>query len=271
MAVVVVLIGACSGNGLQPNVQAQVASNQLGIGLGEQRVLIALIDLTTSQLVASPDVPVVATLRDRIGSPLGEYEGEFVWVVPDVRGLYAFTFDFPGPGTFQVTVNAGRLGETGPVGVIASENPSVIAVGEEAPLSVTRTVPEYPISDITSDPNPDPSFYEMTVAEAILAGPSVIVFGTPAWCTSQACGPMLDQVKALAVEFPRLNFVHVEIFEDIHVATERELVLVPSVGEWGLVSEPIIFVTDADGRVSSVFEGAASDSELRRAFEAVSG
>lgn len=253
------------------NVQARVASNQLGIGLGEQRVLIALIDLNTQAFVASPDVAVTATLRSDVGSPLGEYSGEFVWIVPGVRGLYSFRFDFPAAGTYQVTVDAGDLGVTGPVGVIASEDPRVVMPGEAAPLSVTRTIPEYELADITSDPNPEPSFYEMTVADAISSGPSVIVFGTPAWCTSQACGPMLDQVKALAAEFPGLHFVHVEVYDNIHVETFEELEFVPAVQEWGLVAEPVIFVTDASGVVSAAFEGAASDNELRAAFQAVSG
>lgn len=265
------VVAACSNNPGSANVQAQVASNQFGIGLGDQRVLVALIDLSTSQFVASPDVEVVATLRDSVGAPLGQYDGEFVWIVPDVRGLYAFNFNFPEAATYQVTVNAGSLGETGPVGVIASENPRVVGVGEEAPLSVTRTSHDHSLRDITSDPNPDPAFYELTVAEAVEAGPSVIVFGTPAWCASGACGPLLEQVKTLSGQFPGLNFVHVEIFEDIHVASRDELVPVPSVEEWGLVSEPIIFVTDRGGIVSASFEGAASDRELREAFAAVNG
>lgn len=251
------------------NAQAVVASSQGSVGVGGQRVLIAVVDVETAQSLAAPDVDVTATLRDRIGTPLGEYEGEFVWMVPDVRGLYVFNMDIPGPGTFQVTLE-GDVGELGPVGLVTVEDPQMVNIGEPALPSETRTVPGHDLTEITTDPEPDPSFYEMTVAEAVQSGPSVIVFATPAWCTTQACGPLLDQVKALSSEYPELNYVHVEIYENINAASFDELMVVPSVLDWGLPSEPWVFVTDANGVVTAAFEGVAQDSELAEAFADVS-
>jgi hypothetical protein len=259
------ILAACGGG---PSLSPMLASSPAGIGVGDQRVLIALIDIDTNQMAATPDAEVVATLRDRNGSPLGEYPGEFVWILPDVRGLYAFDLDIPGPGTYQVTL-AGSLGSLGPMGLVAMADPPVVGVGDPAPLSVTRTTSDHALGDITSDPDPDPRFYRMTVAEAVEDGPSVIVFATPAWCVSQACGPLLDQVKAMADVYPGLNFVHVEVYEDIHVTSFEELEYVPSVLEWGLVAEPWVFVTDSSGLVAGSFEGAVSDGELRRAFDRV--
>lgn len=249
---------------------AQIASANGSVGVGEQRVLIAIIDPTTDEYLAAPAVAVTATLRDRIGSPIGEYAGDFIWIVPEVRGLYAFHMDIPGPGTFQITVSSDVFNDAGPVGLVTVEDPGVVIVGDSAPLSETRTTAEHDISDITSDPNPDPKFYELSVADAVAGGPTAIVFGTPAWCTSQACGPLLDQVKALSTRFPDLNYVHVEVYEDIHVSSYEELTLVPSVVEWGLPAEPWVFVTDANGLVTDSFEGVASDTELTNAFASVS-
>ncbi len=232
--------------------------------------MVALTDFETGESLAAPDIEIVATLRDGIGSPLGEYQGEFFWLVPDVRGLYAFYMDIPGPGTFQITMDAGRLGQLGPLGLVTVADPLVVSPGDEAPRSETRTSADVDLVDLTSDPSPDPSFYELTVAEAVESGPTVIIFGTPAWCTSEACGPLLDQVKKLSAEFPSLSYVHVEVYENIQVSSFDELILVPSVADWSLPSEPWVFVTDADGVVFASFEGAASDDELARAFEAVS-
>jgi hypothetical protein len=169
-----------------------------------------------------------------------------------------------------VTIDAGPHGDVGPLGIVAVEDPPGPGVGDPAPLSETRTLADTPLEDLTSDPEPDPSFYEMSVAEAVRAGPTVIVFGTPVWCQSQACGPMLDQVKDLSSDFPGLNFVHVEIYENIHVERFEDLVTVPAVDEWELVSEPWVYVTDATGEISTAFEGAVSDEELRAAFDRVS-
>lgn len=260
-------VAAC---GSSVNALGIVASAPGSIGVGDQRVLMAIEDIDTGESLASPEVEVTATLRDRIGTPLGEYQGEFLWIIPEVRGLYKFEMEIPGPGTFQVTLEGEGIGEPGPVGIQAVENPTVIEVGEQAPLSDTRTTSTNDLSDITTDPDPDPSFYEMTVEQAVQSGPSVLVFATPAWCTSQTCGPLLNQVKALSDDYPDLNYVHVEIYENIHADSFQDLVAVPAVTDWGLPSEPWVFVTDDSGVVTAAFQGVASDSELSLAFAGVS-
>lgn len=262
------IFAACGGD--KPNGFAQVASANGSVGVGEQRVLVAIVNPKTDEFLAAPDVAATATLRDGIGSPIGQYEGDFIWIVPEVRGLYAFQMDIPGPGTFQITVTSDAFNEAGPVGLVTVEDPGVVVVGDEAPLSETRTTGTHDIGEITSDPDPDPRFYELSLADAVGSGPTAIVFGTPAWCTSQACGPLLDQVKAFSSEFPELNYVHVEVYEDIHVNSFEELTLVESVEEWGLPAEPWVFITDGDGLVSASFEGVASNEELSNALAAVS-
>jgi hypothetical protein len=264
----VATIAACSG---ETNTLGRMASSPGSIGVGEQRILIAVTDLPTGEMVATPDVTPVAVLRDDIGSPLGEYEGSFVWTIPDVVGLYAFYVDIPGPATYQLDIDAGELGQWPPIGFVAVDDPVQVAVGEPAPLSASRTLADDALENLTSDPTPDESFYEMTIAEAVESGPSVLVFATPAWCTSQSCGPMLDQVQELADEYPGLNYVHVEVYENIHVNSRDDLVLVPAVTEWGLPTEPWLYVTDTTGTVTAAFEGAVSDDELRAALEEVSG
>ncbi len=264
------VLAACSG-GSSVDALALVVSSQGSVGTGQQRVLVAVIDQQTSQSLADPDLVPVATLRDGIGSPIGESTGTFVWTVPDVRGLYAFEFDIPGPATYQITIDAGDLGELGPIGLVTVDDPLQVAIGEQAPLSETRTLADAPLEDLTSDPTPDEALYELTVAEAVSTGPSAIVFATPAWCTSQACGPMLDQVQALVPEYPGINFVHVEVYENIHVDDPADLILTPAVSEWGLPSEPWLFVTGGDGSVTAEFEGTVSDEELKAALDDVAG
>ena len=247
-----------------------VASSPGTIGVGEQRVLIGVIDRNTQQFLIDGEVEAMATLRDDNGAPLGTSPAELVWTVPNVRGLLAFRFDIPEPATYQVTIQTEDWGELGPIGLVSVADPVVVTPGDEAPASETRTTDEHALDDITSDPDPNARFYEMSVAAAVSSGPSVIVFATPAWCSSEACGPLLDQVGELSSDYPDLNFVHVEIYRDIHVESIDELEAVPAVTGWGLPSEPWVFVTDARGVITRSFEGAASDAELRAAFDEVS-
>lgn len=265
------VLAACGSDEIEPF--AQVASSNGSIGVGEQRVLFALIDPETNEFLASPDREATVTIRDENGSPLETYPLEFLWTIPDVRGLYVARVQIPEAATYQATIDADGLAEAGPAGFVAYDDPPLIEAGEEAPRSETRTSSDFPdLSVITSDPEPDPAMYESSIGDAVTSGqPSVIVFATPAFCASQACGPLLDQVKALRPDFEGVEFVHVEIYEDLQVESAEDLTPVPATGEWGLPSEPWVFVVDSDGVVSATFEGAASDEELTAAIEAVAG
>jgi hypothetical protein len=262
------LVAACSGT---PEAFGQVASSPGSVGTGSQRVLVAVRDIGSGEMLATPEIEPVATLRDSNGSPLGEYRGTFVETIPDVAGLYSFHVEIPEAANYQITLDSGEFGDLSPIGFAAVDNPLQVQVGDEAPRSETRTLDDAPLADLTTDPTPDESFYQMTVAATVDSGPSVLVFATPAWCTTQTCGPMLDQVQDTSAEYPGLNYVHVEIFENIHVTDREDLILVPAVLEWGLPSEPWLFVTDSTGTVVAAFEGAVADSELRAALESVSG
>jgi hypothetical protein len=264
------LLAACGSDEVEPFVV--VASSNGSIGIGEQRVLFALVDPETDEFLASPDREATVTIRDENGSPLDTYPMEFIWTVPDVRGLYVAHVDIREAATYQATIDAEGMATAGPAGFVAFDDPPLIEPGEEAPASETRTSADFPdLSVITSDPEPDPAMYESSVASAVTSGaPSVIVFATPAFCASQTCGPLLDQVKALRPDYPGVDFVHVEIYEDLQVSSPEELTVVPATDEWGLPSEPWVFVVDPSGVVTSAFEGAASDDELTSAIDAVS-
>jgi hypothetical protein len=124
------------------------------------------------------------------------------------------------------------------------------------------------------------AFYETSVADAIAAKDAfVVVFATPKFCQSAQCGPTLDRVKPIAAAHPGVAFINVEPYRLEYTEGRLQPVLdangqlqsVPSVNEWGILSEPWIFVVDGDGTVRGSYEGLATDAELQAAFEAISG
>lgn len=263
-----IVVAACSST---TTPIARIGSSPGSIGVGDQRVLIVLQDPETNELLASEDLAATATLRDEDGTPMGTVELEFLWTVPESVGIYLGYFDFPEAGIYQLSVKAGTLNETGPVGFQVVADPLVVGVGDPAPQSMTRTGAEFSdLAVISSDPVPDPSFYDTSVAAAVTSGsPSVLVFATPAFCTSAACGPMLEQVKALSGQYPGVDFVHIEIYEDLQVQDPADLTVVDAALEWALPSEPWVFVVDRQGIVVAAFEGALNDEELTSALDAL--
>ena len=261
---------ACSS---QTQPIANVASSSGSIGIGEQRILLAVIDPETTAFLADPGSEATATLRDEDGTPLGTYDLEFVPTVPGVRGIYAGYFDIPAAGVYQLSIKQEGYDETAPTGFVAVDNPPMVGPGDPAPESDTRTSADVAeLSLITSDPEPDPALYQLSVAEAVSNDrPTVVIFATPAFCATQTCGPMLSQVKDLRFDYEGIDFVHVEIYDDLQVEDTQDLLVVDAVVEWGLPSEPWTFVVGADGVVIAAFEGALNDDELTPILDRLNG
>lgn len=154
---------------------------------------------------------------------------------------------------------------------VAAQSP-VPAIGAAVPKStqpVLRDVKD--IAEIDSSIPPRPELHTMTIAEAVTSGkPSLIAFATPAFCQTRFCGPVIDSVVApLSKEYAgRANFVHVEPYV-LADARKGKLVPIKEMAEWGLASEPYLFLLDSQGRVAAQFEGITEHDEVGRALDKV--
>lgn len=258
-----VLVGACGG-GVQP--LALVASSPGSLEVGEQRVLVGLMDPETQALLASPDVAATATLHGPDGETMSDVPLEFVWAIPDSRGLYRASVDFPSPGTWEISVSADGYASTEPTALTVSDDTAMPQVGDTPPAIPTRTA-ETDLARISTDPDPDPAFYRLSLDQALTDDrPTVVVFATPAFCTSQTCGPVLDGVKQVALSHPEVDFVHVEVYENLDADSFEDLVVVEAVEAWALPSEPWVFLTDSEGVITARFEGTIDPAELEVAL-----
>jgi len=144
-------------------------------------------------------------------------------------------------------------------------------IGETAPASRQTVLADVDdVAAIDSSAVPIPEMHQLTVAEAIATGkPVVVAFATPAFCQTRFCGPVMESVVApLWRELgDRVEFVHIEPY-DLHEARNNgKLAPVPALAEWGLMTEPWVFVLDGEGKVAAKFEGITDASEVRDALE----
>jgi hypothetical protein len=201
---------------------------------------------------------------ERIGVP-GGAEG-------DSTHIYVASLPIRTPGKYWFLAEP----EGGPDAVQALGNVEVVedlavpAVGEPAPASETPTLASAGgrASRLTTRVPPDLTLLEHSVAESLREGiPFVVTFATPKYCTSRACGPVVDVVEDVAerLEESGVRFIHVEVYEGNDPAAGYNRWM----QEWGLVTEPWTFVVGADGKISARFEGLVSVHELERAVEAV--
>lgn len=142
----------------------------------------------------------------------------------------------------------------------ALADPSAPAIGEVPPASQNRTIEDVPdLGQLTSDPQPEPALYGLTVAQALEADkPAVITFATPGFCESRLCAPVVQSLKAVRSDLgDAASYLHVEVYQDFESFT-----YVPEMDEWQLTSEPWTFVLDADGKVVARLGGPVSPREL---------
>lgn len=254
------------------------------LAVGPNRFLFSLID-GQNRLVAAPAVEVDVSFFDLAADPevpVAELTAAYLQA-DEERGLYRAAVEFSCSGSWGAELTARIPGrEQRRARVIFSVRPESGTPGIGSPVPATDTpTAESPegIKRISTDADPDRDFYRLSVAEALEQGrPFALIFATPAFCQTQACGPTLDIVRDAAADFKdEMAFIHVEpyVLEMTEAGLQPVLneagrfQVVPSATDWGLPSEPFIFVVDGEGLLAAKFEGVAGADELREAFAQV--
>ena len=187
-------------------------------------------------------------------------------------GLYVgyATFDQPGGWGLELTIpQAGGEATATRLRLDVLAEPSVPAVGEPAIPSQTLTVRDQPdLSRLTSDSNPDPAFYQMSVAEAIAARtPFLVAFSTPGYCQTAVCSPNQMVLKQLRQRYQgQINFIHVEVYPYPFGESFQAQRRVEAMGEWKLRTEPWTFLVDAEGIIQARYEGGITFAEMEPAL-----
>jgi hypothetical protein len=289
--IVAVLLAACGNPSPTATPSASVGSADLfpvpistQLVAGDNRFVFSFLD-KQNQPVASPDQTAsVQFIPQGQTAPVASGDGRFVWGIEDVRGVYVTNVRLPaaGPYTARFTTQLpGKAAETVDMQLDVLDKSTGIAVGDKAPASKTPTLADVggDVAKISSDKTPVDRFYETSVADAVAARkPFVLVFATPKFCQSAQCGPTLDHVKNVVAKYPDVTVINVEPYQledkdgtlqPVTQGNPPQLVPVQSVLDWGITSEPWIFVVGSDGVVRGSFEGIIAEDELQASIDGV--
>ena len=254
------------------SLRAIVASTDLAPG--ENRFVFALLNKNSAPVRSSGARMTLSYRQGDTRVPHGEVEALFRRWPVGPGGVFTAQVDFPQAGTWlaEIVPNDGEAaGEVARLAFEVKEQSATPSLGSLAPKSRSRTAADVAaLEEITTDPEPDPELYALTIAQALETGlPLLVTFATPAFCTSATCGPQVDVVKALKDTYEsQVNFIHVEIYDNPQEMREdpQKARISPVIDEWDLPSEPWTFVMDAEGRVAAKFEAFTSAEELEEAL-----
>lgn len=281
LALIPIVVGACAPstgvNAPAPGtsqdrpsgLQAVLVTSQVLVG--RQRLAIGVLDRNTPINDARVRVRVYrASPTDPLAN---EADALFKGDGLQGAGAYVAYLTFGGTGSWIAEVTAQRAAAQASTTLlqvnVVARGP-VPAPGQHAPQSNNPTRRDVPdLSYIDTGVPPD-DMHELSIAEAIAQQrPALIVFATPAFCTSRMCGPEVYAVQQLEPGYrDRIVFIHVEIYQDFK-SDPSKMILTPTVLEWHLQTEPWVFLIDANGIVRYAFEGPTASDELRAALDAM--
>jgi hypothetical protein len=125
---------------------------------------------------------------------------------------------------------------------------------------------------------PDAELHEWTIADAIAQHrPALVLFGTPAYCTSRFCGPEVTELQQLATEHPdRAVFIHVEIWKEYEPPETQ--VVNEGAADWLLrqspdgtpeMTEPWLYLIGSDGIIADRWGPLFDSADVAAALEAL--
>lgn len=260
------------------------------LAVGENRFSLGLLDRTDSPILDAEihlrffdlngEQPLLKSEADTRFVPvelsfIDEQSGGQRQIVGD-NGVYVATVDFDSAGRWGVEITITREGETlDPIPFqfdVLAESPE-LAIGDPAPASRQLTLASVAdISEIDSSFPPRPHMHDVTVADALATGKTVVVaFATPAFCESRTCGPVMDTVMDPLYERYKDEalFIHIEPYKLKELREGIERIPVEATAEWKLETEPWVFVVDRQGRIAGKFEGIIALDEVESVLQRV--
>lgn len=198
------------------------------------------------------DLPAVTSTRRDSGTP---------------RPFWVIAATFPQQGTFMAKIDAG----TGtpvrmPFTVVSKDDAPVPGATSPMPAFDTPTQADPRGVDPVCTKDPACPLHAVDLRAALEAKQPFLFFvGTPAYCQTGVCGPMLDEVVDAAAA-SKLTAIHNEVyvseFKDANTPTTDAM------SQLGLTFEPSLFLVKADGtiaeRLDVVFDRAELDEAISR-------
>ena len=248
--------------------------------------LAALFPAAEGFLVAGINQRLPFRIVDNEGLAVEEIEGSTVLVRKDdqevanvpitfrtdalEQAFLTLDITFSEVGVHTLSVEVQGFEATAAVQVSDRSEVLVPQIGDMLASFATPTLSdELGYEPICTDDPPCP-LHEVNIADSAGTLPTALFVGTPRYCQIGVCSPMLDQFVKSAESSDGAAFIHAEVYKDAD-QVDNIINAEPSaaMAQLHLTYEPVLFVTDASGvitsRLDTVWDQAEFDAALKSA------
>jgi len=220
-------------------------------------------------LAPSPNPASSAKVMGPLAAPWRGYaKPEATSTAP--KGVNALEIPFDKPGIWSVLIEVQSQGRSLLASTALQVKPrsETKQPGDKALATLTPTVADnHGVSPICTK-DPPCSMHQVTLAQALeTMKPTAFIVATPRFCKSRTCGPNLEELIVVQQAIgDRANFVHAEVYKDDNPETVTQEQVSPTYKEWGLDTDPWLYLIDKQGTIASRYEGPITAAQIQPAL-----
>ena len=183
--------------------------------------------------------------------------------------VYAGDVEFSKKGDYAVLAatkqqDGSLTGATSQVKVVEHDESPIPAIGEKAPKVDTETLEDAKGDISMIDTRVPPSDMHENFADFVGKEPVALLFATPQLCASRVCGPVTDiELQMKAKYGDQMKFIHQEVWVD----NDTTKGLREPLQQFGLPTEPWLFVVDKNGKITARLEGSIGVKQFEDAVK----
>ena len=181
-----------------------------------------------------------------------------------LTGFYGAQVEFPEAGNWMVAAAIDLDGRRAVgQGAVPVTTKVPAAVGSKAKPLATPVATTAAGRRKICTREPACPLHTISLDQALKAGrPTVVTFATPLLCSSQMCGPVVDEQMVAADKLGgKASFIHVEIYPSRNTAKPARTFL-----QYGFTTEPWLLVIDRDGVIRARYEGPVTAGQVADAL-----
>lgn len=185
--------------------------------------------------------------------------------------FYPLRTTFTDPGTYKATTSIDGNGAGAAFVVSDPSQVSLLQPGQKMKPVDTPTPDDHRGVEPICTRVPECPLHTPTLTQALASGkPIALLVGTPAYCQTGICGPVLDLLIEQQAAHPDVTFLHAEVYKNAaatgNISTASTT---PIIDAYGLTYEPALFFAGADGTITERLDNAWDRTEIAAGLDRI--